>query len=128
MWFIARYCLAGVLLLPIAGSSENAAPGEQSRKSQKVEDFVFEVQPREIARGEAAVLHWSIKGATQVTIEESSESVNHGLLHSMGDFEGSSGTLQVRPTEDTTYVISCHGSTKYSCASLSLRVRVKGRR
>ena len=32
--------------------------------------------------------------------------------------------VQVKPAEDTMYVISCEGSTTISCASVSVRVRV----
>lgn len=126
MGLIARYCLAGVLLLPVAGSSENFMLSEQAPKPGNSEEFVFEVQPHDIVSGESAVLRWSIKGATKVTIEEAPESsTGRSELRKIGEFEGSSGTLQVSPAEDTTYVISCVGSTKYSCASLSVRVRVK---
>ncbi len=117
-----RYCLFGILL-PIVGSSV-----AQSRKNDASRDFVFDVQPREIAPGETAVLRWSIKGATEITLEEAPDStIGHGELHKLGTFEGGTGTLQVAPVEDTTYVISCVGATKYSCASLSVRVRVKRR-
>lgn len=112
----------------MAGLSENFMLSEQAQKRENSEEFVFEVQPHEIAVGESAVLRWSIKGATKVTIEETPESsIGRSELHKIGDFEGSSGTLQVRPAEDTTYVISCVGSTKYSCASLSVPVRMKRR-
>ena len=47
-------------------------------------------------------------------------------LRKVGSFD-STGSLQVQPSEDTTYVFSCEGSTTYSCASVSVRVRVKRR-
>jgi len=98
----------------------------QKHGNQKSEDFVFDVQPREVRAGQTATLHWSIKGATKVTIEEAPDSsVGRAELRKLGTFEGSQGTLPVSPTENTTYVISCVGVTTYSCASLSVRVRVK---
>jgi hypothetical protein len=83
---------------------------------------VFEVQPRVIAAGETAVLHWSIKGATKVVIEEMQEWSRD--LRKLGAFDAT-GSLLVRPKQSTTYVISCAGSTTYSCASVTVRVRVK---
>jgi hypothetical protein len=91
---------------------------------QKSADFVFEVEPRVIAAGESALLRWSIKGATKVLIEEASNSSRE--LRKLGTF-GGRGSLQVRPTEDTTYVVSCEGSTTFSCASVTIRVEVKRR-
>jgi len=92
------------------------------------DDFVFDVKPREVAPGETAVLHWSIKGAKEITIEASPESgAARGRLHPLGTFEGGSGSLEVKPAEDTTYIISCEGLTTYACASLTVRVRVKKR-
>lgn len=120
----ARYCLLWLLILP-ASPSQSRIPAKGPH-SQTTEDFLFEIQPHEIVAGETAVLRWSIKGATKITIEEAPDSgVGRSELHQLGTFDGSSGTLEVRPMENMTYVISCVGSTKYSCASLSVRVRVK---
>jgi hypothetical protein len=119
MGFIQR-CLIGLALFALMGNGQ-----ETSRKRQgaaKSDDFIFEVEPSVIAPGETAVLYWSIKGATKVVIEEASTS--NGELHKIGEY-GASGRLEIRPRADTTYVVSCEGSTKYSCASISLRVRVK---
>jgi len=53
--------------------------------------------------------------ATKITIEEAPDSaVGRSELHQLGTFEGRSGTLEVRPMENMTYVISCVGSSKYS--------------
>jgi len=121
-------CFFGVLLLQITGASQDAVRVAQKSEVQKPEDFLFEVQPREIAAGGIAVLRWSIKGATEITIEEAPESsAGNRELHKLGTFQGSSGTLEVKPKENTTYVISCVGSTSYACASLTVRVRVKQR-
>jgi hypothetical protein len=109
-------CFLGLFLMALPGIGQNRG------------DFLFEIQPREIAAGETATLRWSIKGATKITIEEAPESsIGRAELHRLGTFQGGSGTLQVSPVENTTYVISCEGSTTYSCASLSVRVRVKRR-
>jgi hypothetical protein len=121
---IARYCVLAVLLLGAAGRAQDVIGVAHKADVQKSDDFLFEVQPRVIAPGEAALLRWSIKSATKVMIEEASKSSRE--LHKIGTF-GGSGSLQVRPTEDTTYVVTCEGSTTYSCASASIRVRVKQR-
>jgi hypothetical protein len=121
---IARYCLLAVVLLAASGQSHDSIGVAHKPDAQKSDDFLFEVQPRVIVAGEAALLRWSIKGATKVVIEEASQSSRE--LHKIGTF-GGSGSLQVRPTEDTTYVVTCEGSTTYSCASVSIRVRVKQR-
>ncbi len=86
----------------------------QKQQSQKAGDFLFEVQPQVIAAGETAILRWNIKGATKVMLEEASASKRG--LHSMGTF-GSRGTLKISPQESTTYVITCEGSTTYTCLS-----------
>lgn len=98
------------------------AADDASSQSQKSSDFLFEVQPREIAPGDTATLRWAIKGATKVLIEESS--MSERALHTIGTF-GASGSLKVQPKEDTSYVLSCEGSTTFSCVSVTLRVRVK---
>ena len=121
---IARYCLIALALLGAPSRSQDVARVVHEPGARKSDDFLFEVQPRVIAAGEAALLRWSIKGATKVLIEEASTS--KGELHTLGTF-GGSGSLQVRPKEDTTYVITCEGSTTYSCASVTVRVRVKQR-
>lgn len=119
---IWSYCLLALVFLeaPTHGGDFVAhQPGVQ-----KSEDFLFDVQPRTIAPGETAVLRWSIKGATKVLIEEASES--RRALRTVGTF-GGSGTLKVSPKENTTYMVTCGGSTTYSCASVSIRVQVKKR-
>jgi hypothetical protein len=121
---IVRYCLLAIVLLGASGSGQDGICVAKQPVAQKSEDFLFEVQPRVIVPGEAALLRWSIKGATKVVIEQASRSSRD--LQKLGTF-GGSGSLQVRPTEDTTYVITCEGSTTYSCASVSIHVRVKQR-
>jgi hypothetical protein len=111
-------------LLALPCRSEDASRIAHQRAPQKTEDFVFDVQPRVIESGEKAVLHWSIKGATKVVIEEWPESKRQ--LRSLGTFDAT-GSLEVAPKEDTTYLISCEGSTTYTCASVSVRVRAKRR-
>ena len=118
---VTGYCLLALVLLGAPSRSQDV--GRSADKQPKVDDFLFEVQPRVIAAGETALLRWSIKGATKVVIEEASKSKSQ--LHEIGTF-GGSGSLKVRPKEDTTYVISCEGSTT-SCASVSVRVRPKQR-
>ncbi len=121
-----RICFAAILLLASAAEGQSGAHAvhkEQKQATRKSEDFLFEVQPREIAPGETALLRWSIKGATRVRIDEMAGSQRQE--RALGTFENSSGTLEVRPVENTTYIISCEGSTTYTCASATIRVRVK---
>jgi hypothetical protein len=120
----ARYCLLALLVLaiPDGGQSADRVGNEQGARNSA--DFRIDVRPRVIAAGEAAVLHWSIKHATKVLIEATTKS--SPALRKVGSFD-SIGSLQVQPSEDTTYVFSCEGSTTYSCASVSVRVRVKRR-
>jgi hypothetical protein len=113
-----RSSLVALLLAAIVSSGQT----ERRRPSPKSEDFIFDVQPRVIAPGETAILRWSIKGATKVVIEEMPGSKRD--LRKLGTFE-STGSLEVRPKEATTYVVSCEGSTTYSCASVTVRVRVE---
>jgi len=112
---LARWWFPAMLLL---------APLKGQQAAKDSGDFTFEVRPSVIAPGETAVLHWSIKGATKVLIEEASGS--RGELHKVGTF-GGSGSLEIHPKEDTTYVVTCEGSTTFSCASATVRVRVKRR-
>jgi hypothetical protein len=115
-----RYSLVALLLAAIVSPGQT----ERRRPSSKSEDFIFDVQPRVIAPGEAAILRWSIKGATKVIIEEMPDSKRD--LRKLGTFD-STGRLEVYPKEATTYVVSCEGSTTYSCASVTVRVRVTPR-
>jgi hypothetical protein len=116
---VTGYCLLALVLPGAPSRSQDVGRSAE----QKVDDFLFEVQPRVIAPGETAILRWSIKGTTKVVIEEASKSKSQ--LQETGTFSGS-GSCQVRPREDTTYVISCESSTT-SCAPVSLRVRLKQR-
>ena len=118
---VTGYCLLALVLLAAPSRSQDV--GRSADKQQKLDDFLFDVQPRVIDPGETALLRWSIKGATKVVIEEASKSKSQ--LHEIGTFAGS-GSLKVRPIEDTTYVISCEGPTT-SCASVSVRVRPRQR-
>jgi hypothetical protein len=122
----ALFWLAALLLLGSCGPGQGASRSGAQTEPQKSQDFLFEVRPSQIAPGEAAVLRWSIKGATRVTIEEAPASgAGSPELTRVGSFEKSSGTFEVRPKADTIYVITCEGSTTYTCASATIRVRVK---
>ena len=121
---ITRCCLLAIALLALPCRSQDTSRIAHQRAPQNSDDFVFEVQPRVIESGEKAVLHWSIKGATKVVIEEWSESKR--WLRPLGTF-GATGSLAVAPKEDTTYLLSCEGSTTYVCASVSVRVKAQKR-
>jgi hypothetical protein len=119
---MAHYCLFALVLLAALGPCQALARDKNAAEDQTSNTFRFEVQPREIAPGETAILRWAIKDATKVLIEEASKS--RGDLRKIGNF-AATGSLLVQPKEDTTYVLTCQGSTTYSCASATLRVRVK---
>jgi hypothetical protein len=119
---IARYCFLLLILSECPCHGQEPVVVSQKHQSQKAGEFLFEVQPRVIVAGETAILRWNIKGATKVMIEEASTSKRG--LHSLGTF-GGSGTLKISPKESTTYVMTCEGSTTYTCASATIRVQVK---
>jgi hypothetical protein len=119
---ITRGCLLALVLM--VTRSQNVARAALEQGAQKGEDSIFDVQPPVSAPGETAVLRWSIKGATKVVVEEASGS--KGELHKLSTFSGT-GSLQVSPKENTTYVVSCEGSKTFSCASATVRVRIKRR-
>jgi hypothetical protein len=115
---VARCCLLAVVMVGPFNAQTGASKATKQPVKQSA-DFLFEVQPKVIAPGETATLRWSVKGASKVVLEEASGADPD--LHKIGTFNGS-GTLQVRPLRDTTYVISCDVSA-YTCASVSVRVR-----
>lgn len=119
---VPRSWLMTFVLFAVLSAGEQ--PGANNQKTAKSKDFVLEVKPAVIAPGEKAVLHWSIKGATEVVIEQISGS--SPVLRKIGTF-GASGSLQVQPKEDTNYVLSCEVSTTHACASVTLHVRIKQR-
>ncbi len=121
-----RIAVQSLLVLLLLGVYVGGQDGSRGAKqgARKAGDFVVEVQPQVIAPGETAVLRWSIKGATRVLIEERSKSQRE--LREIGKFDGS-GSVQVRPKEDTIYVLSCEGTATLSCVSVTVRVRVKER-
>jgi plastocyanin len=119
---MVRYRLLAPALVGALSRGHDFGPGGQHPSAQKSSDFLFEVQPREIAPGDTFTWRWAIKGATKVLIEEAS--VSERELRRIGTF-GASGSLEVQPKEDTSYVLSCEGSTTYSCVSVTVRVRGK---
>ncbi len=121
---ILQCFILALVVFGVSGGSQVAARSVPEHWAKKSGDFVFEAQPKVIAAGETVVLHWAIKGATKVVIEEQMKSSD--TLHNLGTF-GGSGTVEVRPVENTTYIVTCEGSTTLSCASVSVRVRVKRR-
>ena len=116
-----RICLLCIALSAVlaCGRVRQTVPATPAA-GQSQTDFVFEAVPPVVAPGQASLLRWKIQGAAKVTIEEASGT---GTLHTIGEFDGT-GTLEVRPARDSTYVVSCKGSTTFSCASVSIRVRV----
>jgi hypothetical protein len=119
---VVPHYIFALLLLAVPNRSADVARIANGQLARESNGFLLEVRPRVITAGETAVLRWSIKGATKVMVEEVSKSGRE--LRKIGTY-GGSGSLQVRPNENTTYVVSCEGSTAFSCASVSVRVRVK---
>ncbi|MGA7238205.1 MAG: hypothetical protein WBY44_21140 [Bryobacteraceae bacterium] len=120
---ITRHYLLSAALLLAAGcthvpSSQKYFPDSWRQSSN---NFVFEAEPSVIRPGETALLRWNVQGATSVTIEEAP---GDDRLHVIGTF-GARDMLKVQPQEDSTYVISCGGGSALSCASVTVRVRVK---
>lgn len=111
-WLLAVFALT-------ACAHRVVRPAEPASQKQ---DYVIEARPSVVAPGEPVNLHWSIPGATKVSIDASGS--RQSELQHLGTF-GGSGDLEVKPIEDTMYVVSCEGSRSVSCASVSVKVRVK---
>jgi len=81
-WLVGGYATPVAGLFDRISSAPNDAfvqkshSGDQNRKSEADVDFVFEIQPRDIAPGETAALQWSIKGATRITNQRGSGEQN----------------------------------------------------
>jgi hypothetical protein len=125
MWRIQRLLFIALILAGSFGCSLHRPRIVHDEAAPRSDDFVFDVQPRIIAPGDAAVLRWWIRGTAKVLIEEAPAGASG--LTSIGTFAGS-GTLEVHPAGDTIYVISCEGATTYSCASTTVRVRSRSKR
>lgn len=109
-------------ILAVAICSVSCVPQRPVRMIPRAEAFFFEADPAVIEPGAASVLRWKAPGAATVLIEESS---GGGQLRPLGEF-GASGTVLVRPAEDSMYVISCRGAASVSCASAVVRVKLDG--
>ncbi len=120
-----RLVLLTLFLCGLTGCHKQISHALTGPVIEKPRDFILDVNPRVIEPGEAAVLRWSIQGATQVLIEAETESAGH--LVNLGTF-GGEGSLEIRPEENTTYVVSCQGSTGYSCATATVRVEATSTR
>jgi hypothetical protein len=115
---ITLSCLTLLLLSAPGHAQDNSRAGTSSSKFSLARSHQAK---RRFCAGRS-------KGATKVTIAEASESgIGRPELRKIGSFDGSSGTLEVKPKENTNYVITCEGSTTYTCASISVRVRVRSR-
>jgi len=112
-----KYVLVFSILALTACVHENAPPAPAPPS------YVFNVEPTTIAPGEWATLFWNIPGATKVSIEAAGLKTTDELQR-LGSFDPV-GSLRVAPASDTTYVITCEGGTTVTCASVSVRIRVK---
>jgi hypothetical protein len=70
----------------------------------------FEAQPLEVAPGEALVLRWRSEHADACSLEPGIGAV------------GVAGSRSVRPAEDTTYILRCHGPAGETERSVSVSV------
>jgi peptidoglycan-associated lipoprotein len=71
---------------------------------------LFSVDPATISNGQAAVLHWSVKDATSIQIDN-----QIGVV-------GPEGRRQVHPTITTTYKLDASGNGKISTAAVTVSV------
>ena len=81
--------------------------------------------PKIIHRGETVLLHWDARNTAEVTLEAAidPQADIRAEFESLGTFPAS-GTLEVRPTGSTTYIVSC-GNEIIGCSSASVHVIVK---
>jgi hypothetical protein len=81
--------------------------------------------PMIIHRGQSATLRWETRNTTEVTLEQAADpnADIRAEFKSLGTFPAS-GTLEVRPNESTTYVVSC-GNDLIGCSSASVHIIVK---
>lgn len=119
-----HYWLVSLLLVTALSCSQRVISPPEVPTGRIVHTFMLEASPPVIYAGDSTILRWSIEIADEVTIEEAPRST--GKLRTMGTFNAT-GSLQVTPAEDTTYVISCTGATGYSCVAKAVRIRVKRR-
>ena len=110
-----------VLAAPACIHNSAVRLSQDADAAKASQGYVLAAEPSVISPGESAVLLWKVPGATKVSVSAGA-SVG-GEFHDIGAF-GGSGRLEVQPAEDTTYVITCEGSSTISCASVSVRVRV----
>ena len=85
--------------------------------------YMFEAEPAAVEPGQSTTLHWSIPGATKVTIDAAGMNDRRELVN-VGTF-AATGQVDVRPAGDTTYVITCENAESVTCASVSVRVLIR---
>ena len=112
------------LIAAVAGCScaPHAAYRAPAAWRAAADAFFFVAEPPVIEAGGTSVLRWNVPGATSVVIEQAAAT---DKLRPLGEF-AATGTVQVNPTQDSTYVISCQGAA-VSCASVVVRVRTARR-
>ncbi len=100
------------------------APAKQGEASEwaKCRRLLRPDQPKLIAPGEVATILWHMENATRVVIEEVRSST--GKLRKIGEL--AAGVVwNYAQLKTMTYVLDCEGAARYSCASVSIRVREK---
>lgn len=116
-----------VLLLLTSGCAARIATQVEipRRNLGSPEVMRFVVHPRVVHPGQAAMLHWDARNASEVLLEEAADphADIKAEFRSLGTFPAS-GTLEVRPQVTTIYMVSC-GDETIGCSSASVRVIVR---
>jgi hypothetical protein len=108
--------LTGIAAVITAGvAAYNLYKRERPATPQPAEVSVasFEAQPLQVAPGEALVLRWRSEHARTCSLEPAIGAV------------GANGTRTVKPAEDTTYTLRCHGETGEDERSVSVSVAAR---
>ena len=84
----------------------------------------FTVKPKVITRGETVTLAWKTRGVPSVSIAWGPEYHQRGTMQRKTELPPS-GTMTVRPMENTLYVLECGTLAGDVCMAASASVRVK---
>lgn len=116
--------LSGLVLI-LAGCAERI-PLETPRLPGNYPQIArLTAHPMTVHPGQTVLLHWDARNTAKVTLEQAVDPKAdiRAEFESLGTFPAS-GSLQVRPKETTTYVLTC-GNEIIGCSSASVQVVVK---